>query len=131
MPEADISDIDLDRMSEEELMDLVKAALERLSPVRLQKVIEAGGEMRSAKETEVKETLLAEFRERAMEVGLSFDALFGMRRKRAGAGEPIAPKYRGPGGETWSGRGRQPRWLAELEAVGHNKEEYRIREESE
>jgi DNA-binding protein H-NS len=24
----------------------------------------------------------------------------------------VAPKYRGPNGETWSGRGLKPRWLA-------------------
>lgn len=26
-------------------------------------------------------------------------------------GTKVAPKYRGPGGETWSGRGARPRWL--------------------
>ena len=27
-------------------------------------------------------------------------------------GRKVAPKFRGPGGETWTGRGNQPRWLA-------------------
>jgi DNA-binding protein H-NS len=27
-------------------------------------------------------------------------------------GTKVAPKYRGPGGETWAGRGAKPRWLA-------------------
>lgn len=26
-------------------------------------------------------------------------------------GRKVAPKYRGPGGETWAGRGARPRWL--------------------
>lgn len=126
MAETDVLDVDLERMSEAELMDLIKAALERLTPARLSEVIDAVGEKRRAKEAEVKETFFAEMRERAMQLGLSFDALVGMRRLRAGAGQPITPKYRGPHGETWSGRGRQPRWLTELEATGHDKEEFRI-----
>jgi DNA-binding protein H-NS len=27
-------------------------------------------------------------------------------------GTKVAPKYKGPGGETWAGRGAKPRWLA-------------------
>jgi DNA-binding protein H-NS len=131
MPEADISDADLDRMSEHELMDLIKAALDRLTPAGLHEVVEAVEARRTTKEAEVREALIAEFRQRAMEKGLSFNALFGMRRTRARAGQPITPKYRGPSGETWSGRGRQPRWLAELEAAGHKKEEFLIETESE
>ena len=26
-------------------------------------------------------------------------------------GMKVAPKYRGPSGETWAGRGMRPRWL--------------------
>lgn len=35
-------------------------------------------------------------------------------------------KYRGPKGETWSGRGKTPQWLATLEANGHNRETFRL-----
>lgn len=38
----------------------------------------------------------------------------------------VAPKYRGPNGETWTGRGRQPKWLAALIAEGHALEEFLI-----
>lgn len=131
MPELYGSDVDLDRMTEEEVMDLIKAALERLTPARLSEVIEAVEAKRRDREAEAKETLLAEFRERAMQMGLSFDAMFGARRMRSDAGQPLAPRYRGPGGETWSGRGRQPRWLADLEAAGHDREEFLIGKESE
>jgi len=35
--------------------------------------------------------------------------------KRGRKGGKVAPKYRGPGGVTWAGRGARPRWLvAEL-----------------
>ena len=41
-------------------------------------------------------------------------------------GSPVAAKYRGPNGETWSGRGLMPRWLATLVAQGRTKEEFAI-----
>lgn len=43
------------------------------------------------------------------------------------AGSTVAPKYRGPNGETWSGRGLLPRWLAALEAQGSRKEDFAIK----
>jgi DNA-binding protein H-NS len=42
-------------------------------------------------------------------------------------GATVAPKYRGPAGETWSGRGLTPRWLASLLAQGKTKEEFAIK----
>jgi DNA-binding protein H-NS len=43
------------------------------------------------------------------------------RRPRRGSleGVKVAPKYRGPSGETWAGRGAMPRWLAALKKEGH------------
>jgi DNA-binding protein H-NS len=130
MAKTAIADVDLDQMSEQEVMEMIKAGLEHLPPSRFGEVIDAVYAKRREKEAEAKETLLTEFRERAMQMGLSFDALFGARRTRIDAGVPLTPKYRGPGGEVWSGRGRQPRWITELEATGHDKEEFRIREEA-
>lgn len=37
-----------------------------------------------------------------------------------------APKYRGPNGELWSGRGRTPSWMAALEEAGRSREEFLI-----
>lgn len=50
-------------------------------------------------------------------------------RKTAGkkSGGIVAAKYKGPNGETWSGRGKQPRWLAALVAEGHSVDEYAIK----
>jgi len=42
------------------------------------------------------------------------------------AANPVAPKYRGPQGETWSGRGLMPKWLAALVAQGQPKESFAI-----
>ncbi len=47
--------------------------------------------------------------------------------KKGAARKPVAPKYRNAKtGETWSGRGRTPRWLAELEAQGKSRDDYRV-----
>ena len=49
--------------------------------------------------------------------------------KRASSGAkkaPVAAKFRGPNGETWSGRGLMPRWLSALVAQGQSKETFAI-----
>jgi len=47
--------------------------------------------------------------------------------KKRAAKKPVAPKFRnGKTGETWSGRGRTPRWLAALEAQGKSLDDYRV-----
>lgn len=40
--------------------------------------------------------------------------------------QPVAAKYRGPNGETWTGRGLTPKWLASLVAQGQAKESFLI-----
>jgi DNA-binding protein H-NS len=47
-------------------------------------------------------------------------------RPSAMKGVKVPPKYRGPGGETWAGRGATPRWLAALLKEGHSIEDYAI-----
>lgn len=53
-----------------------------------------------------------------------------VKRASAGAksksGTAVAAKYRGPNGETWSGRGLTPRWLAALIAGGKTREDFAI-----
>lgn len=47
-------------------------------------------------------------------------------KRGAKAGGTVAAKYRGPNGETWSGRGLMPKWLAALVAQGRSKQEFAI-----
>ena len=46
-----------------------------------------------------------------------FAVVGGRRVVRGGAsalkGRKVPPKYRGPSGETWAGRGARPRWLVD------------------
>lgn len=48
-------------------------------------------------------------------------------RRSAAKGKKVEPKYSGPAGETWTGRGLPPRWLAALEAEGKKRENYLIK----
>ena len=52
----------------------------------------------------------------------------GTRKPSKMAGTKVAPKYRDPSNaaHTWSGRGKQPRWLAAYTAQGRALEEFRI-----
>jgi DNA-binding protein H-NS len=49
----------------------------------------------------------------------------GVKKKKSGVA--VAAKFQGPNGETWSGRGLTPRWLASLIAQGKAKEEFAIK----
>lgn len=64
--------------------------------------------------------------------GLTYEALFGSdsdtdvsaSRKRS----PAKVKFIGPGNDqSWTGRGRTPRWLMNLMNQGHTKEEYAVK----
>jgi DNA-binding protein H-NS len=91
---------------------------------------------------EAKNTVLEETRARLAELGLTLEAVLPAsagppsagppsagsgqgRKKRRDAGQPLAVKYRGSNSETWSGRGRVPKWLQTLEAEGRSREEFR------
>ena len=50
-------------------------------------------------------------------------------RSAKSTGKPkrnVAPRFRGPQGETWSGRGRAPRWLVAFEGQGESREKFRV-----
>ncbi|WGS55041.1 H-NS histone family protein (plasmid) [Paraburkholderia sp. D15] len=81
----------------------------------LEQRIEAARRAEAAAELERVRQTIAEF-------GFTPEQVF--RKYRKGAGVPAEPKYRNAAtGETWSGRGRTPRWLA-----GQDPESFRIKE---
>jgi len=65
---------------------------------------------------QVDETLLkrrAEIEKQLEKMGKAI-AVVGVRGGRGASalkGRKVPPKYRGPSGETWAGRGARPRWL--------------------
>jgi DNA-binding protein H-NS len=94
----------------ESLSDLIqqREAIEaKIRQVRLEQTAEAIGTVRR---------LIAEY-------DLTEADLFGTSRKRVGAGaSKVTPKYRNPEtGDTWTGRGKPPRWIQDK-----NREDYLI-----
>ena len=49
------------------------------------------------------------------------------RNKAGKVSVAVAAKFSGPNGESWSGRGLTPRWLASLLAQGKKKEDFAIK----
>jgi len=47
-------------------------------------------------------------------------------RRRSTKGRKVAPKYRGPNGETWAGRGARPRWMQEAMKQGKKPDDFLI-----
>ena len=66
--------------------------------------------------------LIAEWRLTAEDCGFKSVAASGLKKAKSA----VAAKYRGPNGETWSGRGRAPKWLEALEAQGRQRGEFSI-----
>lgn len=70
--------------------------------------------------------------------GVTLEDLFPARAGRsgqAGKNQPaatrrkVAPKYRGPNGQEWTGQGFTPTWLRELEEAGRDRTEFLINPE--
>ena len=63
---------------------------------------------------------------KARELGVSLEAILGGKPARTTSS--AAPKYRHPKNSEliWSGRGRTPKWIADHEANGGNREDYAI-----
>ena len=105
--------VNLDKMSLKELIDL---------EAKLDKAISNARERERA---EVKQKIEAI----AQNAGFSLSELFGGRAPAAGKGRPAAVKYVNPDNrsETWSGRGRKPRWLTAKLEKGAKLEDFAVR----
>ncbi|MBO6854454.1 MAG: H-NS histone family protein [Marivivens sp.] len=64
----------------------------------------------------------------AAEHGFSLAELLGDGRKSRKSRGPVPAKYRNPenAAETWTGRGRKPKWVAAAEAAGRDLSEFEI-----
>ena len=71
---------------------------------------------------------IAEIRSTMAEYGITIEDLDGGRgaARRSTAGTQVPPKYRNAAGDTWTGRGKRPRWLASELAAGKTIEEFLI-----
>jgi len=90
--------IDISNLSESQLTTLMSRIHARLSELQLQKV------------ARVRDKVMAMITSEGLDYAELMEHSAFARKKRG----KIKPKYRNPknAGETWSGRGRQPRWFA-------------------
>jgi DNA-binding protein H-NS len=80
-------------------------------------------EMEQAREQEVTQAI-ADIKQKIAEYGITAEELGFSSKVRAARKAALPPKYRNPKtGETWSGRGRAPGWLA-----GKNRDKFLIDE---
>lgn len=66
----------------------------------------------------------------AQEAGVSVEELLAANGKKSkgGKGQKVQARYQNPSnnGQTWTGRGRQPKWIAEGLAKGKSLDDFRI-----
>ena len=96
--------IDLKGLSQNQLNDLINKAQSRQEELRKEKVVKL--------RDKVQQLIKAE--------GLTFDDVFGAGRGKRRSGGVVPPKYRNPANaeQTWSGRGKRPRWFNEALKAG-------------
>lgn len=97
--------------------------------LEIKKGIDSEVESRKAKEIE---ELRARVNESAQTLGVSIEELFGLpprpvKRETKHARGKQPARYRGPGGEEWSGRGPAPRWMKPYLAKGKTKQDFLIK----
>ena len=110
---------------------------EALSLEAVNTIIAAAEARRMVLRREAETALRTEFEAKAAAFGLTLEDLVGEKgagslKRRAGArskgvqaGQSRA-RFKGPNGETWSGRGPTPRWLKALEATGKPRSDFAV-----
>ena len=103
--------------------------LEELTFEQLAKLVDAIQTHLDTKRRELREQLRQELIEKAGQLGIDPAELLPTPKSRGGKRSEVKPKYRDTRDptQTWSGRGRVPKWLQERIAAGENKDDYLIR----
>lgn len=105
--------------------------LDHLSLTDLNELVTRAQKAIAAKKDEARSGFLAKMRADAAAHGLDFDEIVGRgsggRRQRSDKGIKLKPKYLGPNGEIYTGRGPTPKWLKALERKGEKREKFLVR----
>ena len=105
--------VDIKNLNHNQLNDLINKAQERQTELRKEKVVKLREKVHAMIKAE----------------GYSFDDIFGGSRGKAKRSTgTVAPKYRNPGNaeQTWSGRGKRPRWFNDALAAGKKEKDLAI-----
>ncbi len=105
--------VDIERLSQTELEALILQAQARKQELHREEL----GKVREA---------VAAF---ARSKGYSIEELFGKARRGGGKRGSVAPKYHNPSdpSQTWTGRGKRPRWFQALLDSGRSENDLLIR----
>ena len=104
--------IDLKSLNHNQLNDLISKAHVRQQELRKEKVAKLREKVHALIKAE----------------GYSFDDIFGGTRGKRRSGGTVAPKYRNPANpeQTWSGRGKHPRWFNDALKAGKKEKDLAI-----
>jgi DNA-binding protein H-NS len=106
--------VDIKTLNHNQLNDLIAKAQLRQDELRKEKVAKLREKVHALIKAE----------------GYSFDDIFGSTRgtKTRRVKTPVAPKYRNPANpeQTWSGRGKRPRWFNDALKAGKKEKDLAI-----
>ena len=99
---------------------MARPALDKLSRNELLELQFDVEETLKRREADDRAAVKAEMIALATKRGLSLEEILGMGRSNGRGKGSVAVKYRNPDNptETWTGRGRQPRWLVAFQRKG-------------
>lgn len=108
----------------------MKPDISNLSVTELERLTHEAQALIEAKKEQSLDEAYERILQIAEEVGLTLDELVarGQKGGKSTTRKPVAPRYRNPddSSETWTGRGKQPRWLAAKVAAGAKLEDFLI-----
>src|SRR5687768_2240572 len=119
--------IELDSLSADDKTNLIEEIFDTLTAQQLRQMRELADHKRLEKLDEAKAQVIAEMREKFVQLDLDFDEVMGINRRRGKSSLP--PKYISPNGKTWSGRGQPPQWIRDYVEAGGDREDYLIKDE--
>ncbi|XID74794.1 H-NS family nucleoid-associated regulatory protein [Alkanindiges sp. WGS2144] len=104
--------------------------ISNLTVAELKKLTDKAEALIEAKKEQELDAAYDKIKQIAAEAGVSLEELIarGSKSGKAGTRKPVAPRYRNPENhnETWTGRGKQPRWLVAKIADGARLESFLI-----
>ncbi|HEU0276891.1 MAG TPA: H-NS histone family protein [Rhodanobacteraceae bacterium] len=102
--------IDVSTLNKKQLRELIRKANGRMKNIDKEKVTKVKAKIDALLKTE----------------GVTFGQIYG--RRRGGKTGKVPPKYKNPDGqETWSGRGKRPRWFVAALKAGKKDKDLLIR----
>lgn len=109
----------------------MKIDLDALTIPELEALIEQAHDLIDRKQKEAVTSARAEIQKIASDVGMSIEELLGLQAAKKAPKEKkvVAVKYRNPKDhtQTWSGRGKCPRWLQEILNQGGKLENFLVK----